>query len=355
MEARQARTEVRRLGSGRVPIAVLAVAGAFAAALGAAVVDDDRQDVRRAAAEAPRAPRAASLRDVSVTVNGTAIEIRIVLASGGDVADGAELFVWRQGEGASRPLWLLRQSGAWHVADDPWGLDVTTHVGDDVITVAAEGLADDVAVSAAGGARLPEMGHLAVDGDGRATVEAGEGAEAIERAVADVQRGFGALYPLQRELALSLLGRQMVPGTFTYDVRDGADRSLTAFVSVRYPELSQVVDGRSGGLYVGRDRVESCATTCRVSSAVRTPAGAAAALVRSPDDVDVEALEAGDWNGQSTRCVRVTSALVDGPKPGRWCWLHDGVMADAELDDGTVSRLRARSELDPTLLTARGS
>lgn len=337
-------------------VAGLVLLTAFVVAVIAAVMGGESATKSRTPpAEVEVAPLTfPELREVRATEVEGRVAIRIVLEDPA-VSDGAEIFVWTLDAVAGPgPIRLLRQDGMWTIDEVA---SASIDASGSALVVSLDRVPDGVAVSTTGIDRIPDIGHLTPDADGgEATAIDGAGATEIERSVAEVERGFGVLNPSQRELAVSLLARQMIAGTWTYDLRVGDGVSALAVVSVRYPELSQVIDGGSG-LYASRDGAQSCSVSsgvraCHASSLARFPAGAAAALVRHPLDVDVAELPAAERDGLPTRCMRVTSSLVDGPSPGRWCWAADGSVVVAELDNGLVTTLVSRSALAEASLAA---
>lgn len=291
--------------------ALAAMATAVALAFGVAAIASLDEETP-ASFEITPTPAVQPLGDAALVVE---VDDGLVVRDGvAGARDGAELFVWRADRPAL-PLALLRVEGEWIVVDDPWDASPTLKLDGDELIVAVD--APSLAASA-GSIRQPASGHVGDQSGASGAAEA-----AVLDAIADAQRGYGGLDPLQRELVSSLLARQSVSGAYTYRVRGADGSEATAVVSVALPRLSQL--GSTGaGLFVAGDVVLTCddatlGSTCHESSAARTPAGVAAAVAAEPMGVAVDELPDGTWNEQPTRCVQVASSIVGGPGSGRWC------------------------------------
>lgn len=326
---------------GRSALAAVVVGGL---AMSAASLRSDDAGDRRAITRQPTTAvdHPPGIESLTVTAFGETTAVEVVLADRAPV-EGSELFFWRT---AGRPFLQLRfTDGVWNDGEDA-GAKVT--VGHGTVRVEVAGDLGGIAVSTTGGDREPDVGLVEPSAAGGAE-ERVEGAVAlaVETAVATAQAGFGALDPHQRELATSLLGRQLTAGTTRLRATTaGVDGDVRIDITVLYPTLSQVSTdstGRVVTLRVDRDEIRSCdGASCTTLEQLTVPATAAAAMVANPSGVTVTPLPDGEWNGKATTCAAITSILVDGPTPGRTCWLDDGTIVEADRENGFVVRLLDR-------------
>ena len=274
--------------------------------------------------------------DLSATSDGGRTTLEVTLTDRTPV-DGFELFVWRL---AGTPIAELRfADGEWHADGDEIAFD------DGVVRIELGVSVAEVAVSTAGH-RSPEVGHVVPSADGGDVVIVdGSGAAVIEEAVAIAQAGYALLDPEQRAVARSLLSRQLTTSATTYTAAT-EEGVATVVVTVDYPTISQVSTDERGNvvaLRVDTDAIRSCrGTTCSATDTYTVPATAAAALAAAPESVTVTPLPDGEWNGEPTTCMGITSVLDDGPTPGTSCWLADGTLVEADRENGIVTRLVSR-------------
>lgn len=298
---------------------------------------DDGSAVLQAPGRAQSEVQSSEIDGLSATSDREGTTLEVALTDPTPV-DGFELFVWRL---AGTPVAELRfADGEWHADDHEIAFD-----DDGVVRIELDIELAEVAVSTAGH-RSPVVGHVVPSPDGGdVVVIEGDGAAVIEKAVATAQAGYALLDPEQRAVARSLLSRQLMTGTATYTAATEAGVA-TVVVTVDYPTISQVSTDERGGvvaLRVDADAIRSCrGATCTVTDTYTVPATAAAAMAAAPEAVTVTPLPDGQWNGEPTTCMGITSALDDGPTPGTSCWLADGTLVEADRENGIVTRLVSR-------------
>ena len=282
-----------------------------------------------AGTDAPTTVAAGTGRPIGLTVASDGVLDRVTIGFDGDALATAGPDVWlfsleRPGE----PVHLTLGGGAVAVVEQPFGTDVTATTNGTDLTVEVAPAGGGAWAVVRGDARVPDLGHLSADGVVD-TSSAGQLAAELEAALVRIELAVPALQPATADYVMSLVGRQLLPGTFVLDRRPLDDPSAAptqvVFV-VAPPALSQTggTDATTGVWFTATGRRSCSAGACTAADDLVFPIDAALAILDQPDQLVLNPLPPGDHQGVATTCTDVTGVPDGGPTPGPTCWLPDG-------------------------------
>lgn len=250
---------------------------------------------------------------------------------------------------------VLAHDGAWQQVDGPEGttVEVRSEDGAGGVTLALPGASGTAwAVVDDSGVRVPDTGHVAAP-SGTAPDVTGALAERLAGDLAAVERTVPQLEDLTRDLVLSLVARQVQPGTFVLrrSLPDQPEAGTAdAAFAVLWPRFSQRIVAADSGLFVTREALVTCTDGTCEEIVTTLPVPAAAAIAAAPDQTQLAELPLDtDPTGQAVRCVEVTAVPDGGPQTGTYCWRADGLptlLVRPEIGD-RLELVSATPDVDP--------
>ena len=264
-----------------------------------------------------------------LTVASDGVLDRLTIGLDGDVLASTGSDIWLYSlERPGEPVHLSLAGGAVTVVEQPAGTTVTPTVAGSDLTVEVTPAGGGAWSVVRGDTRIPDIGHLSADGTVD-TSAAGPLAAELEAALVRIELGVPALAPAAADYVMSLVGRQLLPGTFVLDRRPIGDPSAAAtqvVFAVAPPTLSQTggTDPTTGVWFTATGRLTCSAGSCTAADDLVFPIDAALAILDHPDQLVLSALPDGDHLGVATTCTDVTAVPDGGPTPGPTCWLPDG-------------------------------
>lgn len=320
-------------GGGAPVAAVDATGSGDAATPGATAVDDEAEQVDDGGMVAVDPPgtivgddlRAGSVVGLEVADDG-GTPVLTVTTDGGRPG---QLWLFSVAE-AGTPV-VLAHDGAWQQVDGPEGTTVEVRAEDGAggVTLALPGAGGTAwAVVDDSGVRVPDTAHAVAPG-GSAPDVTGALAERLAGDLAAVERAVPQLDELTRDLVLSLVARQVRPGTFVLrrSLPDQPEAGTAdAAFAVLWPRFSQRIVAADSGLFVTREALVTCTDGTCEEIVTTLPVPAAAAIAAAPDETQLAELPLDtDPTGQAVRCVEVTAVPDGGPQTGTYCWRADGL------------------------------